>query len=55
MIGGLLVYFSKSSARRVALINIFVTTLTMPPFLAFMVRCPVLNVAGITQPFNKDR
>ena len=55
MIGSLLVFFAKSSGRRVALINVFVTVIAMPPLLVYLIRCPTPTIAGITQPFERDQ
>ena len=50
-----MVFFSKSNARQVALINTIITVIAMPTLLFYLIRCPTLNIAGITQPFQRDR
>lgn len=50
--GALIVFFSKSTGRRVALINWIVALITVPPTLVFLVHCPTVQMAGVTAPYS---
>lgn len=47
-IGGLIIYFTKSKGRSVALINWVVTLLALFPTFVFIVHCPTLELVGVT-------
>ena len=50
--GALIIYFTKSKGRRVAIINWIIALLTILPVLgAFLVACPNSNIAGINTPY----
>lgn len=48
LIGGLIVFFTKSKGRNVALINWVVTLMALLPTLIFLVHCPTLELVGVT-------
>ena len=50
--GALIIYFTKSKGREVALINWIVSLLIILPVLVFLVHCPTLNLSGITVPYS---
>ena len=50
--GALIIYFTKSKGRQVALINWIVSLLIILPVLVFLVHCPTLNLSGITVPYS---
>lgn len=47
-IGALIIYFTKSKGRNVALINWIVTLIALFPTLIFLVHCPTLELVGVT-------
>ena len=50
--GALIIYFTKSKGKRVAIINWIIALLTILPVLgAFLVACPNSNIAGINTPY----
>ena len=50
--GALIIYFTKSKGRRVAIINWIIALLTILPVLGtFLVACPNFNIAGINTPY----
>lgn len=50
--GALIIYFSKSTGRRVALINWIISLATILPTLVFLVHCPTLELAGVTAEYS---
>ena len=50
--GALIIYFTKSKGRQVALINWIVSLLIILPVFVFLVRCPTLDLAGVTVPYS---
>lgn len=48
VIGSLIIYFTKSKGRNVALINWVVTLVALFPVLVFMVHCPSVELVGVT-------
>ena len=52
IVGALIIYFTKSKGRRVALITWIISALTILPVLVFLVRCPTLNLSGVTVPYS---
>ncbi len=55
MCGGLLVFFLKSNGKHVTLINTIFTFIAMPPLLVYLIRCPTLELAGVTRRFESDQ
>ena len=49
--GALIIYFTKSKGRQVALINWIVSLLIIPPVFVFLIHCPTLNLTGVTVPY----
>lgn len=47
-LGGLIIYFTKSKGRNVALINWIVTLVALVPTFIFIVYCPTLEMVGLT-------
>lgn len=47
-IGGLIIHFTKSKGRNVALINWIVTLIALVPTFVFIVHCPTLEIVGLT-------
>ena len=50
-IGGLIIYFTKSKGRNVALINWIVTLIALAPTFVFIVHCPTLELVGLTEEY----
>ena len=50
--GALIIYFTKSKGRKVAIINWIIALLIIIPFIgAFLVACPNFSIAGINTPY----
>ena len=47
-IGALIIYFTKSKGRNVALINWVVTLIALVPTFVFILHCPTLELVGVT-------
>ncbi len=47
-IGSLIIYFTKSKGRHVALINWVVTLVALFPVFVFIINCPTLKLVGVT-------
>lgn len=47
-VGSLILYFTKSKGRSVALINWVVTLVALAPTFVFLVSCPTLELVGVT-------
>ena len=47
-IGSLIIYFTKSKGRSVALINWVVTLLALFPTFIFFLNCPTVELVGVT-------
>ena len=48
VIGALIIYFTKSKGRHVALINWIVSLVALIPTFIFILDCPTLNLVGVT-------
>ena len=51
IVGGLLIFFTKSSGRRAALQNWIVTLIGLGPVFVFLITCPTLKLVGVTEPY----
>ena len=47
-VGSLIVFFTKSKGRSVALINWIVTLLVLFPSFTFLIHCPTVELVGVT-------
>ena len=52
LVGGVIVFFTKSKGRRAALVNWIVSLVVLGPMLVFLIHCPTVNLAGISQPYS---
>ncbi len=47
VIGSLIIYFTKSKGRNVALINWIVTLIALLPTFGFIIHCPTVQLVGV--------
>jgi len=55
LIGAMILYCAKLEGRKVALVNWIVTLIGILPLLVFLIRCPNLDIVGVTKPYAVDQ
>lgn len=51
IIGSLILFLTKSKGRKMVVILLTITCITMPFLLGFLLHCPTAKLAGVVQPY----
>ena len=54
VVGGVIMYFNKSKGHRAALINWLLSVVVIGPMLVFLLYCPTVNLAGVSQHYPNN-